>query len=284
MLGAIIGDIVGSRWEFDPTNNYDFEWLSDENGFTDDTICTVAVADALMKGRDFGVSIHDWCRRYPHPMGGYGGRFAQWVHSDNPQPYHSFGNGAAMRVSPVAYCYEDEYQMLNAAEATAVCSHDHLEGIKGAKTVAMAIHTARELHQGRDVLGEKDIDYILSRCTAISNYDIEIEIADVINKFDETCQGTVPVALWIIGESTSFEDAVRKAVSLGADADTLGAIVGSIAEAIWGIPIDMQLQVMKYLPTDMKRVVLQFYRRYIRDSFIAGYGDDGAAIDLLPED
>ena len=280
MLGAIIGDIVGSRWEFDPTNNYNFEWLSDENGFTDDTICTVAVADALLQGRDFGESIHDWCRRYPHPMGGYGGRFAQWVQSDNPQPYNSFGNGAAMRVCPVAYCYEDESQMLNAAEATAACSHYHPEGIKGAKTVAMAIHTAIELHQGRDVLGEKDIDYILSRCTAISNYDIEIEIADVINKFDETCQGTVPVALWIIGESTSFEDAVRKAVSLGADADTLGAIVGSIAEAIWGIPIDMQIQAMKYLPTDMKRVALQFYRRYIKDSFLAGYGDEGVAIDL----
>ena len=284
MLGAIIGDIVGSRWEFHPTNDYNFEWLSDENGFTDDTICTVAIADALLKGRDFGESIHDWCNRYPHPMGSYGGRFAQWVRSNNPQPYNSFGNGSAMRVSPVAYCYEDEYQMLNAAEATAACSHNHPEGIKGAKTVAMAIYTAMELHQGCDLLGEKDIDYILSRCTAISNYDIEIEKADVINRFDETCQGTVPVALWIIGESNSFEDAVRKAVSLGADADTLGAIVGSIAEAIWGIPIDMQLQVMRYLPTDMKRVVLQFYWRYIRDSFIAGYGDEGAAIDIVPED
>jgi ADP-ribosylglycohydrolase len=284
MLGAIIGDIVGSRWEFNPTNDYNFEWQSDMNGFTDDTICTVAVADALLKGRDFGESIHDWCNRYPHPMGSYGGRFAQWVRSDKPQPYNSFGNGSAMRVSPVAYCYEDEYQMLNAAEATAACSHNHPEGIKGAKTVAMAIHTAMELHLGCEVLGEKEIDYILSRCTAISDYDIEIKKADVINRFDETCQGTVPVALWIIGESNSFEDAIRKAVSLGADADTLGAIVGSIAEAIWGIPIELQLQAMKYLPTDMKKVVLQFYRRYIRDSLIAGYGDEGAALDIVPED
>ena len=283
MLGAIIGDIVGSRWEFNPTNDYNFEWMSDRNGFTDDTICTVAVADALLQGRDFGESIHDWCNRYPNPMGSYGGRFAQWVRSDHPQPYNSFGNGSAMRVSPVAYCYEDEYNMLKAAEATAACSHNHPEGIKGAKTVAMAIYTALELRQGREVLGEKDIDYILSRCTAISNYDVEIEKADVINRFDETCQGTVPVALWIIGESTSFEDAVRKAVSLGADADTLGAIVGSIAEAIWGIPMDMQLKVMNYLPSDMKRVVIQFYRRHIRNSFIAGYGDEGAAIDLIPD-
>ena len=107
MLGAIIGDIVGSRWEFNPTNDYNFEWLSGENGFTDDTICTVAVADALLKGKDFGESIYEWCNRYPHPMGGYGGRFAQWVRSDNPQPYNSFGNGSAMRVSPVAWAAHD---------------------------------------------------------------------------------------------------------------------------------------------------------------------------------
>ena len=147
MLGAIIGDIVGSRWEFDPTNNYDFEWLSDENGFTDDTICTVAVADALLKGRDFGESIHDWCRRYPNPMGGYGGRFAQWVHSDNPQPYNSFGNGAAMRVSPVAHWYDNVDEMLDAAAATALPSHNHDEGIKGAQTVALAIFKALSYHR-----------------------------------------------------------------------------------------------------------------------------------------
>jgi ADP-ribosylglycohydrolase len=94
MLGAIIGDIIGSRWEFNPTNDYNFEWLSDKNSYTDETICTIGVADALLKGRKFGESIHDWCRRYPHPMGGYGGRFAQWVRSENPLPYNSFGNGS----------------------------------------------------------------------------------------------------------------------------------------------------------------------------------------------
>ena len=104
MLGAIIGDIVGSRWEFNPTNDYDCEGLWKEDGFTDVTICTVAVVDALLHERDFGESIHDWCNRYPHPMGGYGGRFAQWVRSEHPKPYDSFGNGAAMRLSPVARC------------------------------------------------------------------------------------------------------------------------------------------------------------------------------------
>ena len=262
MLGAIIGDMVGSRWEFNPTNDYNFEWLSDENGFTDDTICTVAVADALLHGSDdYGKFIHEWCNRYPHPMGGYGGRFAQWVRSDNPQPYGSYGNGAAMRVSPVAYWYEDRNQMLKAAEATAACSHNHREGIKGAQTVAIAIHTALDLRESDGEIDEHRIDYILSKCIALSDYDIEIEKVDVINKFDETCQGTVPVALWIIGESKSFEDAVRRAVSLGADADTLGAIVGSIAEAIWGIPPEFVADVMRLLPTDMKQVILQFYRK-----------------------
>ena len=257
MLGAIIGDIVGSRWEFDPTNDYNFEWLSDENGFTDDTICTVAVADALLMGRDFGESIHDWCRHYPHPMGGYGGRFAQWVRSDNPQPYNSFGNGAAMRVSPVAHWYDNVDEMLDAAAATALPSHNHDEGIKGAQTVALAIFKARQL--GPDA--SEHIDDILEECVRFSNYDINIRKEDVINHFDETCQGTVPVALWIIGLSDSFEDAVRKAVSLGADADTLGAIVGSIAEAIWGIPEETRLAILAYLPDEMKEVVSEFYEQ-----------------------
>ena len=280
MLGAIIGDIVGSRWEFNPTNDYDFEWLSSENGFTDDTICTVAVADALLKGRDFGESIHEWCNRYPHPMGGYGGRFAQWVRSDNPQPYGSYGNGAAMRPSPVAYWYKYIDEVLDAAAATAKPSHNHDEGIKGAQTVALAIF--RALQFGNEA--PKHVDEILTECAEFAKYDININKEDVINKFDETCQGTVPVALWIIGESNSFEDAVRKAVSLGADADTLGAIVGSIAETIWGIPLQMQLEIMHYLPSEMRSVVLHFYRKCNLGSLVVGYGDEGAAIDMMPED
>ena len=287
MLGAIIGDIVGSRWEFDPTNDYNFEWLSDENGFTDDTICTVAVADALLKGRDFGESIHEWCRRYPHPMGGYGGRFAQWVRSDNPLPYNSFGNGAAMRVSPVAWAAHDsEFKyLLPMAEKTAACSHNHPEGIKGAQTVALAIQYGIELPCYHPNFSQEHVKELVESCAKYAGYDINIKKENVINRFDETCQGTVPVALWIIGNSTSFEDAVRKAISLGADADTLGAIVGSIAEAIWGIPKEIQLEIMHYLPSDMKKVVLQFCRRYIMDSIlIAGYGDEGAAIDLMSKE
>jgi ADP-ribosylglycohydrolase len=241
MLGAIIGDIVGSRWEFNPTNDYNFELFSDENDFTDDTICTVAVADALLKGRDFGASIHDWCRRYPHPMGGYGCSFAGWVGSDKPQPYGSYGNGAAMRVSPVAHWYEDVNQVLDAAAATALPSHNHDEAIKGAQTVALAIFKALEYKRYQEAV--MHIDEILQECVQFSGYDINMPKASVLNKFDETCQGTVPVALKIISMATCFEDAVRLAVSLGADADTLGAITGSIAEAIWGIPISLREQV-----------------------------------------
>jgi len=261
MIGAIIGDIVGSRWEFNPTNDYNFEWLSRENGFTDDTICTVAVADALLHGRDFGESIHDWCNRYPHPMGGYGGRFAQWVRSKDPQPYNSFGNGSAMRVSPIGMWFGKREDVLEQAKKTAECSHNHPEGIKGAQTVALAIYQAiilrEEIKHGIEGMKE-----LMAYATTFSKYNIDIRKEDVENRFDETCQGTVPVALWVIYHSRSYEDAVRKAVSLGADADTLGAIVGGIAEAIWGVPEEMKQRVMtEYLPSEMKEVIDVFYEQ-----------------------
>ena len=259
MLGAIIGDIVGSRWEFNPTNDYDFEWLSDENGFTDDTICTVAVADALLKGRDFGESIHEWCNRYPHPMGGYGGRFAQWVRSDNPKPYNSFGNGAAMRVSPVAHWFDTLDEVLDAAAAMARPSHNHDEGIKGAQTVALAIFKAQVYRTYACKDASVFIDQILEECVEFSGYDINMPKASVLNRFDETCQGTVPVALKVISMATNYEDAVRMAVSLGADADTLGAIVGSIAEAIWGIPLERRMEIKKFLPDEMQDVIAAFF-------------------------
>jgi ADP-ribosylglycohydrolase len=160
-----------------------------------------------------------------------------------------------MRVSPVGHWFEDIDEMLDAAAATALPSHNHDEGIKGAQTVALAIYKARQF--GSDA--SEHIDDILNECVRFSNYDINIRKEDVINHFDETCQGTVPVALWIIGLSDSFEDAVRKAVSLGADADTLGAIVGSIAEAIWGIPEEIKQTILLYLPDEMKEVVSEFY-------------------------
>lgn len=259
MLGAIIGDIVGSRWEFNPTNDYHFEWLSKKNGFTDDTICTIAVADALLHGKDYGDCIHDWCNRYPHPMGGYGGRFAIWVHSAHPLPYGSFGNGSAMRVAPIGHWYATEPEVLDAAAASAAVSHNHPEGIKGAQTVALAIHLAMRFNRNGYQEAAFHIDEIIDACVRFSGYDLSFSRASVLNRFDETCQGTVPVALKIISKSKNFEDAVRSAVSLGADADTLGAIVGSIAEAIWGIPIHLRHQIEPYLPNEMRCVLQDFY-------------------------
>lgn len=263
MLGAIIGDIVGSRWEFNPTNDYNFEMFSDKNSYTDDTICTIAVADALLHGaRDFGGYIHAWCRKYPHPMGGYGGRFAQWVRSNDPQPYGSFGNGAAMRISPVAwFSLNGHAQMYYAVEATS-CTHNHPEGIKGAKAVVSAIHDCLEMHGLFEHIGREQImNYGLKRALTNYGYSIDFEEKDVQNRFDETCQGTVPVAFWVISRSSSFEDAIRRAVILGADADTLGAIVGSIAEAIWGIPEWMKQKALTYLPKDMREVLEAFRKQ-----------------------
>ena len=263
MLGAIIGDIVGSRWEFNPTNDYNFEMFSDRNSYTDDTICTIAVADALLHGaRDFCGYIHAWCRKYPHPMGGYGGRFAQWVRSNDPKPYGSFGNGAAMRISPVAwFSLNGHAQMYYAVEATS-CTHNHPEGIKGAKAVVSAIHDCLEMHGLFEHIGREQImNYGLKRALTNYGYSIDFEEKDVQNRFDETCQGTVPVAFWVISRSSSFEDAIRRAVILGADADTLGAIVGSIAEAIWGIPEWMKQKALTYLPKDMREVLEAFRKQ-----------------------
>lgn len=256
MLGAIIGDIVGSAYEFNSTNDYNFEFFPSEANFTDDTVCTIAVADALLRDRDFGESLHDWCRRYPYPKGGYGGRFASWVCSDNPQPYNSFGNGSAMRVSPVGWWFFETSEVYNAAAQSAMCTHNHEMGIKGATCIAIAVFGA--LQQRKDGRKPDEIKQALLELGANLHYDLDININQVKNRFDETCQGTIPVALWIIGQSSSFEDAIRRAVSLGADADTLGAIVGSIAEAIWGIPEWMKKKALSYLPNDMGEVLHDF--------------------------
>ena len=261
MLGAIIGDIVGSRFEFNPTNDYNFELFSPQCSFTDDTICTIAIADALLKDRDFGASLHDWCNRYSHPMGGYGCSFAKWVHSPNPQPYNSFGNGAAMRVSPIGMWFDNWQDIYPQAEKCAACTHNHPEGIKGAQIIAYAVFcavTSFDCPLPPDEF-EFELSDLVASALSDGDYDMDTDYEDFRNKFDETCQGTVPVAIDIIGKSNSFEDAVRRAVSLGADADTLGAIVGSIAEHIWGIPDEIKEKALQYLPNEMKQVLHDFY-------------------------
>jgi len=256
MLGAIIGDIAGSKYEFNPTNDYNFEIFSEKADFTDDTICTVAVADAILHhSNNYESFIQAWCRKYPCPKGGYGERFSQWVRSEHPEPYGSYGNGAAMRVGPVAWAFSTREAVLEAAKQTAECTHNHPEGIKGAQTTALAIYEARCLR--KDLEDQDLLKEVMFKVVEFSGYNIDIRKEDVENVFDETCQGTVPVALWIISNSNSFEDAIRKAVSLGADADTLGAIVGSIAEAIWEIPEWMKEKALSYLPEEMKCIIIK---------------------------
>lgn len=260
MLGAIIGDIVGSRWEFAPTNDYDFELFSEQNSFTDDTICTIAIADAILRGRDYGESLHDWCGRYLKPKGGFGARFRQWVESEHPQPYGSYGNGSAMRVSPIGMWFSGK-AVDEEAERSAVCTHNHPFGIKGAQCIASAVNAALDIGDGLKSHPEMSKE-ILDMCVVCCNdygFASCIDLDDYRNRFDETCQGTIPPAFEILNFADDFEDAIRRAVCLGADADTLAAIVGSVAEHLWGIPEWMKARAMEYLTPEMRRVVFDFY-------------------------
>ena len=242
MIGAIIGDVIGSRFEFNNTRDYHFNLWDDSCSYTDDTICTLAIADAILTGESYKSKLLEWCNTYPHPMGAYGGRFAQWIHSEDPQPYNSFGNGSAMRVSPVAWAFNDLEDVKREAEKTAAVSHNHPEGIKGAVAVAHAIWLFRT-RWGKS---------LREWCDTMQQYYPGFESQHFEQgKFDETCQRTVPLCLQIICQATDFEDAIRKAISFGGDSDTIGAIVGSIAEARFGIPQEFIDKVLTYLDPRM---------------------------------
>lgn len=276
MLGAMIGDIVGSKYEFNNTFDYDFEMFGEGCDFTDDTICTVAIADAILNGRSYQESLLDWCRRYPSPKGAYGGRFAGWIRSLDPQPYNSFGNGSAMRVSPVAWLFDDLSQVLEEAEKTALPTHNHPEGIKGAKAVAHAIwyfRKSRFSEESKDSENEetkrlknenakasKDENETKQGFMSIARSYYEDFDTRVYpkGKFDETCMDAVPLSFYLLSQASSFEDAIRLAISHGGDSDTIGAIVGSIAEARFGIPQEMKEKALSYLPDDMKDIWKQF--------------------------
>lgn len=277
MLGAIIGDIAGSKYEFNNTFDYDFEMFGEGCDFTDDTIFTVAIADAILNGRSYQESLLDWCRRYPSPKGAYGGRFAGWIRSLDPQPYNSFGNGSAMRVSPVAWLFDDLSQVLEEAEKTALPTHNHPEGIKGAKAVAHAIwhfRKSRFSEETNECKDEKAKGYDDDEAMKAKGYDDKAMKAfkDIARsyyedfdtrdypkgKFDETCMDAVPLSFHLLSQASSFEDAIRLAISHGGDSDTIGAIVGSIAEARFGIPQEMKEKAISYLPDDMQDVLKQF--------------------------
>ena len=232
MLGAIIGDIAGSIYEGDPIKTKDFPFFGDYCRFTDDSVCTIAVADMLLHNFAPAETMQAWCRR--HPRRGYGGNFGMWIYDDPPEPYGSYGNGAAMRVSPAAFLNRDNLDAaLSASDKVTEITHNHPEGMKGARATTHAIWLAFQ--------GEPPTHI---RKVIASEYGYALtQTVDEIRPsylFDITCQGTVPQAITCALESVSYEDAVRNAISLGGDADTLAAIAGPIAEALHGIPDELK--------------------------------------------
>ena len=283
MLGAIVGDIIGSVYERNNIKTKDFPLFRDDCRFTDDTVMTCAIADAVLKGGsddDFIDSMKKYGRMYPHA--GYGGRFRKWLFSDDRKPYQSFGNGSAMRVSPCAwamdagFCARTGMWPTNARETarqSAAVTHDHPEGIKGALAVTDAIFMARYYFGGYCGDYEEPINNDPEECKRRIKGHIEGEFGYDLSRtldeirptyeFDATCQGSVPEAIIAFLESTDFEDAIRNAISLGGDSDTIAAITGSIAEAAYGIPDWIKEKAYSYLDEPLKEVV----RRWKKSPF-----------------
>ena len=249
MLGAMIGDIVGSVYEWNNIQTTDFEFFKPTCFFTDDTVLTAATAQALLTDGDYARAYQDFARRYPGR--GYGGRFAQWIRQENPQPYNSWGNGSAMRVSPVGFAFNTVKEVLAEAEKSASVTHNHPEGIKGAQATALAILLAR---QGAD---KAEIRAEISGRFA---YDLTRTLDEIRPdyQFNESCQGTVPEAISVFLESTSFENAIRLAISLGGDSDTLANITGGIAEAYYGIPEAIAAKGKSYLSDEFLGIIERF--------------------------
>ena len=219
IYGAIIGDIVGSRFEFMNYKGKDFRLFSDGSRFTDDTVMTVAVAEALLTDGDFTAAMQKWGRRYPRA--GYGGKFSGWIFAADPRPYGSWGNGSAMRVSPCGLYAGSLGDALELAERSAIVSHDHPEGIRGAKAIAAAVYLAKNGGNKREIE-----EYIKE-----NYYPLNFTLDEIRPgyRFDVSCRGSVPQAIQAFLESEDFEDAIRSAVSLGGDSDTIAAMTGSIA-------------------------------------------------------
>src|SRR5215467_1237910 len=250
MLGAIAGDIIGSVHEFEARKTKDFPLFVARSRFTDDTVLTIAVADCLLTGSSYTDMFHEYSRAYPDR--GYGARFWHWVESGSRRPYKSWGNGAAMRVSPVAFALQTLDGVLKEARASAEVTHNHPEGIRGAQATAAATFLARQgnsKNKIRNVI-EKQFGYDLSRCTSTIRKTYS---------FNESCQETVPEAITSFLESEDYEDAVRLAISLGGDADTLACIAGGIAEAFYGsVPAAIANPALALLDDGLLKTVKRF--------------------------
>ena len=254
IIGAIAGDVIGSAYEFNPTRDHDFELFTPKSTFTDDTVLTMANAlwlleDELHTPEKLVNIMLDMCWKYPDR--GYGGRFAHWIHDGDPQPYNSFGNGSAMRVSPVGYYAKTLEQALALAQVSAEVTHNHPEGIKGAQATAAAIFLARKGKSKQEIR-----DYVAQTF----HYDLSRTLDEIrpTFTFDETCQRTVPEAITCFMEGKDYEDVVRLAVALAGDADTIAAIAGSISSAVDEVPIEISQPVIALLSEEFCTTLLRF--------------------------
>ena len=260
MLGAVIGDIVGSRFEWNNTKSKDFELFTPECRYTDDSVMTLAVAKAVLdsEGRreELGAeavrTMQAFGRRWAR--GCYGGSFSRWLMSDQPRPYGSWGNGSAMRVSACAWAADSLEEALDMAKRVTEVTHDHPEGIRGAQAVTAAIWLARNGAGKAEIRQHIEATYY--------RLDFTLDAIRPAYRFDVSCQGSVPQAIEAFLEAESFEDAVRNAISLGGDSDTIGAIAGSIAEAFYGIPQALRERALAYLDSELQDVVREFEASY----------------------
>lgn len=279
MLGAIIGDIVGSVYEWNNIKTKDFPLFRDDCFVTDDSIMTLAAAEALMAGgmeADFAAAYRRWGRRYPHAD--YGGRFRLWLQEEGG-PYHSYGNGSAMRVSPCAWAVplspvlgEGLEAPLTLAERSAAVTHNHPEGIKGAQATALCIYLARQGRaQGKPEEARALMRRLLTDPEGAFGYDLSRSLDQIRPqyRFDESCQGTVPEAITAFLESDGFEDALRNAVSLGGDSDTLAAITGSVAEAAYGIDEALRSRALSYMD-GVQRALFECWEAWLAAQGFAG--------------
>lgn len=261
LMGAILGDIAGSIYEFDPHKSTDINLQDKRMDYTDDTIMTIAVADWILNDKRHTKNglverMQQWGRRYPHPMGAYGNMFSQWLRSDNPMPYNSWGNGSAMRVSAVGFAFDTLEETMNVAKKCAEVAHDHPEGIKGAQATAAAIFMARTGSP------KKEIRRFI---TDTFGYNLDRSCDDIrpTYGFDGSCQGTVPESIIAFLDSKDYEDALRLCISLGGEADTMGAITGAIAGAYYNkMPYALYEFGMEKLPKDIQNVVGLFNSKY----------------------
>jgi len=254
MLGAIVGDVIGSVHEFAAPKTKEFPLFAPGSTFTDDSVLTVAVAEWILTGESLVDLFHTYVRA--HPGRGYGGMFGEWARSGGREPYGSYGNGAAMRVSPVGFAFDSLEQVMDRAAESSAVTHDHPEGVRGAQATAAAVFLAR---QG------VERDDLRQRLESMFGYDLSRPLDDIRPdyRFTETCHGTVPPAVIAFLESTSYEDAIRNAISLGGDADTLACITGGIAEAFYGgVPIDLAERTLQLLDPNLSRIVTRFRSRY----------------------